>query len=437
MNLNNKTWGIIIGLLIVGIVVLGAYNYYYINKYSQPIKIKKIITTSGTNKFFSASESKMYNNNDLDSLIDELQAKLKKNPDNQNTLLGLGMAYLQKSNLEYNGEIVAPKGRVYIEKVLNKDPSNPQAIALLAYSYEVEMNYDKAIEEYQKAIQLDPRNAYLYNRLGHVYDLEGKNILAIENYKKALLLNDKSGEAYANMARMYTRVGQFQTAISYYKKALEYVSNKQIKSGIYSSLGSIYSNLGRTNKNEQQAEKYLNLAIQINPKNALAYANLEEEYFLRVGELNRKKESQKDKVNDFKLDLKKIEEYLNKSIRINPNQTVAYKWGALALASIGRFPEAIKVINSGIRAVNNDNTLFGKKKQQNLAFFYMMKSVIYAQNPEINGNVKYSLKYFKKALATDKTLLNSFVYPEIKKGRNGYFYKIQNNPQFKQILKEY
>ncbi len=426
MKLNHKIllWIIIILSLVIISFGIIDYNFDFFQQ------------RQNDNNFLSQSEIKMYNNNDLDNLINKLTNQLHQNPNNQNILLSLSLAYLQKSNLDYNNKSIF-QSRIYLRRVLNTHPNNPRALVLLAYSDELEMKYNQAINEYKQIISLVPTSAYLYNQLGHAYEFKGKYYLAIKNYYHALLLNKNLSETYINLARMYLKLGQFKVATAYYKKALHYTSNKLLQSGIYASLGSIYSNQKRTNENKKIALSYLNQAIYINPNNALAYSNIEEEYFLRLKDFQLEHNYSQNKIKNFQFDLEKIEKNFNRAITINPNQTSAYRWMALTLVVTKNYSEAIKVINSGIQATYYDNTLSNYERKNDLAYFYIIKSMVYAQNPEIKGNVKYSLMYLRKALNLNNCLLKIIIYPELDKTNNGYFSKIKNNFQFKQIINQY
>ncbi len=410
-------------LVIVGIITFG---YFFLFNLKNKNNSQEITSDLKIKKSVQTNTVRMYNQNKLNDLIVNLLSKLKANPNDTNTLVVLANVYLQQGNINYQGKKAIVQARVYLQKVLSKNPRNVRANLLLGYSYELEGDIDRAIEIYTKIItELDKSYAYAYSKLGHAYEMKGNYVLAVNNYKKALKLNKNSSDVYIDLAGLLARAGEGNKAMGYYQKALTLTNNNEQKSGIYATIGSIYSNSKRTIKNKQKAVEMFKKAIQLNPKNSLAFANLEKEYFTRLAE-----DKETDKLMD---DSKKIEYYYNKAVTINPNESIIYQWYGLTMFFLNKENEAIKFFNTGIKMVDNDARLFGNEKNKQKAKFYMLKSIVYAQNSN-PATIKLSIKYLKMAINLNKNLLKDIVLTNLNKDSNGYFSKIKDNIEFKKII---
>lgn len=85
------------------------------------------------------------------------------------------------------------------------------------YQYQMEGNYDKAVECYQKAIEKDPSCATAYNDLGVMYYLYlNEADKAIETLKKALSINPNYIGAHTNLALIYEQTGNKEEALKHW-----------------------------------------------------------------------------------------------------------------------------------------------------------------------------------------------------------------------------
>ena len=87
--------------------------------------------------------------------------------------------------------------------------------------YDIDKDYDKAIEAFTKAIALKPDYAYAYTNRGFAYYNNGQYDRAIEDYDKAIALDPNDAEAYNNRGVAYAVKGNKDRAISDYKKACD------------------------------------------------------------------------------------------------------------------------------------------------------------------------------------------------------------------------
>lgn len=87
--------------------------------------------------------------------------------------------------------------------------------------YDIDKDYDKAIEAFSKAIALKPDYAYAYTNRGLAYHNKGQYDRAIEDYNKAIALDPNDAEAYNNRGVAYAGKRDMERAISDYKKACD------------------------------------------------------------------------------------------------------------------------------------------------------------------------------------------------------------------------
>ena len=183
--------------------------------------------------------------------------------------------------------------------------------ALEPYQTETKEGLEKSIPLFKKAITEDPKFALAYSKLAVSYyylDLnqtKKQYTEVINNYAdKALLYDSKSAESLIAKALYYININEYRLAVPHLEKALEYNPNSasvvQILADLYSraipdtgkylqyalkglqidieandSIGKSYMYLALSNAFIQngfvdQANKYINLALDYNPKNYYA-----------------------------------------------------------------------------------------------------------------------------------------------------------------------
>lgn len=85
------------------------------------------------------------------------------------------------------------------------------------YQYQMEGNYDRAVEYYKKAIAEDPFCTAAYNDLGVMYYIYLNEVdKAIEALKKALSIDKNYAGAYTNLALICEKTGSKEEALKYW-----------------------------------------------------------------------------------------------------------------------------------------------------------------------------------------------------------------------------
>ena len=110
--------------------------------------------------------------------------------------------------------------RIY-QQMAQKYPKEKEVHHELAFYYDTNRMFDKAIEEYNKALELDPNYGYALNSVAYLYSEMGDYEKAIEYFKKYAAVSPGDANPLDSMAELYFRMGRLDEAISKYKEALE------------------------------------------------------------------------------------------------------------------------------------------------------------------------------------------------------------------------
>ena len=90
-----------------------------------------------------------------------------------------------------------------LEKVVENDPKNLQALTMLANDYYDTDQPQKAIGTYAKALELDPRNPNLLTDQGVMYKRLGAFDKALANFEKAQSIDPKHLQSLYNIGIIY------------------------------------------------------------------------------------------------------------------------------------------------------------------------------------------------------------------------------------------
>jgi cytochrome c-type biogenesis protein CcmH/NrfG len=111
---------------------------------------------------------------------DLFSRSLKINPNNDSSIIGLGSTY-------FFGVPGAPmEGILKIRSIVDKDPNNVFAQFMLGYGGMVSGQTDKAAERFKKVLELDPSNTEAIFLLAELYEKAGDNNEAKVWYEKGL-----------------------------------------------------------------------------------------------------------------------------------------------------------------------------------------------------------------------------------------------------------
>ena len=208
------------------------------------------------------------------------QSILKKFPQNLRALEGLKKLKIKSLNIPVSSQshlielekhfnqrdytTVIEKGKLYLKNF----KENVHVVQnLLGVSYEINKEFDHALESFQSALYLKPDYYEAYYNLGNLYSTLGKFRNAIENYKQALHFKKDYHQVYNNLGSAYFQINELDLAVSNLNKAINYNPNNI---NTHNNLGLLLTNF----KKFEEAEKHFKKAIELNPNFYQAFNNL-------------------------------------------------------------------------------------------------------------------------------------------------------------------
>jgi arylsulfatase A-like enzyme/Tfp pilus assembly protein PilF len=108
-----------------------------------------------------------------------------------------------------------------ITKLVEADPTNPEAYSHRARMLLESKDYARAEEAYEELLRVDPANSGAFFHLGNIAQIWGDAQAALENYQKALDLVPDTPEALANVGSLLLEAGMVDSAFTLLHAALE------------------------------------------------------------------------------------------------------------------------------------------------------------------------------------------------------------------------
>lgn len=127
---------------------------------------------------------------------------------------------------------------------------------LVAFAYEKNREYEKAIEYYSKYLEEKPNGCNAYNNRGWVYLLTKRYTKAETDFTRAIECNPEHDRAYFNRGSARIMLKDFTGAVADYQKEIK-IHPKL--SNAYYKLGYSYERLGKTDEAIQNYKTSLSL----------------------------------------------------------------------------------------------------------------------------------------------------------------------------------
>jgi len=150
------------------------------------------------------------------------------------------------------------EAQILYQKVLKKEPSNFDAIQLLAIVYSQNKEYKEAINLYKFAIKINPSFPKTYYNIGKTFFELDQFEDALLNYNLAIKYNPNYFEAYNNRGLVLEKFKYYDEALASYDFAIKLKSNY---SEAFNNRSLALKQLNRL----EESLKSLNTAIQLNP----------------------------------------------------------------------------------------------------------------------------------------------------------------------------
>jgi tetratricopeptide (TPR) repeat protein len=173
----------------------------------------------------------------LDKAIEQFEAILKLQPDDQYSALWLARLYRFENQhdasekvlrgllqhdpdngqaLEQLSQLLIDEGRsqeaVALLSQAASDSSAPDLYDLLGDAYSQQKDYAKAEEAYRKAVDEEPEEPSHRHGLGQALMAEDKYAEALEQFKKLSEMEPGTADNYLRMSQLYRRLGKFDQA---------------------------------------------------------------------------------------------------------------------------------------------------------------------------------------------------------------------------------
>ncbi|MFH1539567.1 MAG: tetratricopeptide repeat protein [bacterium] len=114
-----------------------------------------------------------------------------------------------------------------LQKNIKKTPNSAKAHNDLAYFYDENGEYEKAIKEYEKSLEIRPGDFLATNNMGQSYFNLGDYEKAREIFSDLTKKRSKDSRVQSNLAMSYHRLEMYPEAVKHYRKALELSPNNK------------------------------------------------------------------------------------------------------------------------------------------------------------------------------------------------------------------
>jgi len=223
--------------------------------------------------------------------------------------------------------------------------------------------YSEAKQIFGKLLKVNPKNEVALYGMGEYYYYTGKLDSAKICYSKGVDANSNYPGNYAGLGRLSLSSSPAE-AEAYFKDAVK-KSKKNVTALI--AIAKMYADM--TPKNLVEAKRYLNMALEIDPKNAQAYflngliemangnvseATLQFERAIYFDANNYEAYLQQSDIMVSARNPVQAIDYLNKLITLKPDYWMAYKMLGKVYYSDKKYPEAIKNYDIYFKNVPSD-----------------------------------------------------------------------------------
>lgn len=313
-----------------------------LNQTAENVYKQAIMATNHNEIFYNKMGDLALKNNEFDLAVDCYRKVLEQNPQNREVLIKLAtvlQTYFPENTddtidcyeklLEFGldtAQIYYELGHLYLRKedkinsisafklAVEYDSENPFYNNSLAYAYSKAELYDDAIEHYQKAISINPDKEWtsiVCQALGSLYtEIKGNIEAGISTYQAGIILDPNNYDLYLSLGDTYMATYDLDNAIRTYCDAI--MLNPEDYRG--------YSKAGIALWEKDYLEEALvsfHKSIDLNPDNEYAQNNLGILYLDGLG------------------DAEEALKYFETAIELNPAYTLAYFNAARASQTMG------------------------------------------------------------------------------------------------------
>ncbi|MCG2760495.1 MAG: tetratricopeptide repeat protein, partial [Candidatus Delongbacteria bacterium] len=165
--------------------------------------------------------------------ISELRESVKKDGDKEglkekeieSTFKNIVNAYINIFNL-YTEREESEKALEALNKVLEFDPANKEALLQMAKYYENRKEFEKALPMYEKMLEIEPDNIDVLFNQGILFKSSKDIDKAIVNFEKIIGINPDDAETMYFLALFYTEKEQYQKVVNLIEPKFENFSDE-------------------------------------------------------------------------------------------------------------------------------------------------------------------------------------------------------------------
>jgi tetratricopeptide (TPR) repeat protein len=117
----------------------------------------------------------------------------------------------------YSGESVFDE----VQRKLKENPNDPDALYHMADLYDRNAQYKEAIDTYEKVLKIRPGSGYIYFKIGTAYDRINQPAEAVTAFQSALKHMPSNAVAYNNMGIAYGKLNKPDKEITALKNAIK------------------------------------------------------------------------------------------------------------------------------------------------------------------------------------------------------------------------
>lgn len=263
------------------------------------------------------------------------------------------------------------------KKSVNKELTDDEKYQAEFYFIEGEKfylteDYAKAVEMFGRSLEVDPSNAAAHYKLSEIYIKGGELIKALPSAMKTLELDPNNKYYYLLNANLQTQLGNYpQAALHYEDMFLKFEGNEDY---LY-DLALIYQYSGDYDKaieTYDKVEDYYGKQIEVTREKQKIYINLGKytELYQEWESLIESKEDEQSLLEFAELlihrsDEKKAVEYIERAIKLNPENPQSY----MSLSDLYRIEGEYKKAMENLRIPFESGLLGYEQKLQSLAIF--------------------------------------------------------------------
>lgn len=287
----------------------------------------------------------------------------------------------------------------------------------LWYSKEILNDYTWALDNYNNwlnsilSTDIDwTYKSVLKNQIWHIYEKKWEKSKAYQYYNEAYSLNNKNYRASLNIARYLTRLWKFEEAKNFYLYSLR-THSKFLQSEIYYSLSTLELLQYWLSPDIEKSINAAKKSIELNVNNAMWYMALARWLYM---------------LNDSKYD-NEIIENLDKSIKLNPNWSEAYRYYALYYLDKKNLIKSISYIEKSKEVIDKDVIIIDDQKKYFKYFSDLYKSYIWSSFNKLDDVYGFY----------NKIEYNNIIKIQLNRKNNWIYLSISHTDDFKNIVEYY